>query len=153
MHIPAEDDNSSEASDSSSNNVMSFLNFGYGAQLAATNQKDPDGLDDIDHNVFFPPPPKGPPPEPPDSDEENSEDADSISADVFPSDYKNEPHIYSSVYKPDDEGDVDGIVLSPSPSDSTTGSTDQLVTGYPKVAFPSGTFLRRFSLNEATTEL
>lgn len=128
---------------------MSFLNFGYGSQLAAMREEDPDEYVEIDHNTFFPPPPKGPPPKPPDSDEEDSEDADNISMGSR-SDYENE---YSGKYNPDDVADVNETVLSHSPSDSTTGSTDQLVTGYPKVTFPSGRFLQSFSLNEATTVL
>lgn len=150
VHIPAEDDNSSEGSDDGSHNVVSFLNFGYGSRLAAMSEKDPEEFDDMDHNTFFPPPPKGPPPKPPDSDEENS---DSISMGSR-SDYENEVNVHLEKYNPDDVADVSGILLSHSPSDSTTESTDQLVTGYPNVMFPNGgSFLRSFSLNEATTEL
>ena len=115
--------------------------------MAAMNERDPDELDEIDHEVFFPPPPKGPPPEPPDSDDDND------SPDVFRrSDYekgKDSPELHAADY----DGDVDGVVLSSSPSDSITGSTDQLVTGYQKVSLPNGSFLRRFSLTEDTTEL
>lgn len=154
VHLPAEEDNSSlEGSESSTHGVSSFVNFGYAAaRMAAMNERNPDELDeldeldDIDHDVFFPPPPKGPPPEPPDSDDDNTP------PDVFRSDY--EKGEYSpEVYRPDYDGDGDGIQLSSSPSDSTTGSTDHLVTGYPNVILPSGSFLRRFSLTEATTEL
>ena len=114
------------------------------------SEKDPEEFDDMDHNTFFPPPPKGPPPKPPDSDEENS---DSISMGSR-SDYENEVNVHLEKYNPDDVADVSGILLSHSPSDSTTESTDQLVTGYPNVMFPNGgSFLRSFSLNEATTEL
>lgn len=147
VHIPAEEDNSSlEGSDSSTHGVSSFINFSYAAaRMAAMNEKDPDELDDIDHEVFFPPPPKGPPPEPPDSDS----DSDYVIIRRDNGEGEDSPE----VYRRDDEGDVDGIQLSSSPSDSTTGSTDQLVTGYPKVSLPNGSFLRRFSLTEATTEL
>lgn len=156
IHIPAEEDDSSlEGSDTgSSRGIESFVNFGYAARMAAMHDRDPDELDDIDHDVFFPPPPKGPPPEPPDSDEENFEDADNSSPEFLRSSYEKREDI-PEVYQPDDEGDVDGIVLSHSPSDSTTGSTDQLVNGYPRVSpnYFNGAFLRQFSLNEATTEL
>lgn len=156
IHIPAEEDDSSlEGSDTgSSRGIESFVNFGYAARMAAMHDRDPDELDDIDHDVFFPPPPKGPPPEPPDSDEENFEDADNSSPEFLRSSYEKREDI-PEVYQPDDEGDVDGIVLSHSPSDSTTGSTDQLVNGYPRVSpnYYNGAFLRQFSLNEATTEL
>lgn len=149
IHIPAEEDNSSlEENDSISHGVSSFINFGYAAaRMAAMNERDPDELDDINDGVFFPPPPKGPPPEPPDSDDDND------SPDVFcRSDYekgKDSPELHPADY----DGDVEGMILSSSPSDSTTGSTDQLVTGYPKVSLPNGSFLRRFSLTEDTTEL
>ena len=141
VHIPAEDDDSSlEGSDSGSRGVNSFINFGYAAaRIAAMNEKDLDELDDIDHDGFFPPPPKGPPPEPPDSDD------DSNSSDLVPSDYE-EGEESPEVYRKDE------VEISSSPSDSMTGSTDQLVTGFPTVSSPNG-FLRRFSLTEATTEL
>lgn len=148
IHIPDEADNSSlEESENSGHGVSSFVNFGYAAaRIAAMNQKDPDELDDIDHDDFFPPPPKGPPPEPPDSDDDNS------SPEASRKDYEKSEDT-AEVYQPDDEGDADVIELSSSPSDSTTGSTDQLVTGYPKISSPNESFLRRFSLTEATTEL
>lgn len=148
IHIPDEEDNSSlEESENGNHRVSSFVNFGYAAaRIAAMHQEDSDELDDIDHDVFFPPPPKGPPPEPPDSDDDNS------SPEVSRRDYEKSEDI-TEAYRPDDEGDVHVIELSSSPSDSTTGSTDQLVTGYPKISSPNESFLRRFSLTEATTEL
>ena len=150
-----------EEDDSISHGVSSYINFGYAAaRIAAMNDRDSDELDDIDHEAFFPPPPKGPPPQPPDSDDDdddddddNDNDNDSNSPDVFRrSGYekdKDSPKFRSANY----DGDVDGMELSSSPSDSTTGSTDQLVTGYPKVPLPNASFLRQFSLTEDTTEL
>ena len=163
IHIPAEEDNSSlEENDSISHGVSSFINFGYAAsRMAAMNDRDSDELDDVDHEAFFPPPPKGPPPPPPDSDDDEDEDDDEDDDDgsdnnspvVFRrSDYENGKDS-PKLQPPDCDDDVDGTVLSSSPSDSTTGSTDQLVTGYPKVSSPNESFLRRFSLNEDTTEL
>lgn len=157
IHIPAEEDNSSlEENDSISHGVSSFINFGYAAaQMAAMNDRDSDELDDIDHEVFFPPPPVGPPPPPPDSDDDDDDDDGNKnnSPVVFRrSDYENgkdSPELQPADY----DGDVEGTVLSSSPSDSTTGSTDQLVTGYPKGSLPNSSFLTRFSLTEDTTEL
>ena len=162
IHIPAEEDNSSlEDNDSISHGVSSFINFGYAAaQMATMNDRDSDELDDIDHEVFFPPPPVGPPPPPPDSDDDDDDDNngdddgnENNSPVVFRrSDYENgkdSPELQPADY----DDDVDGTILSSSPSDSTTGSTDQLVTGYPKGSLPHGSFLKRFSLTEDTTEL
>jgi len=153
IHIPAEEDNSSlEENDSISHGVSSFINFGYAAaRMAAMNDGDSDELDDIDHDVFFPPPPMGPPPPPPDSDDDDDDDGGDSDDNDSPvvlrrSDYdkgKDSPELQPAYY----DGDVDGVVLSSSPSDSTSGSTDQLVTDSPKL------FLRPFSLTEDTTEL
>lgn len=164
IHIPAEEDNSSlEENDSISHGVSSFINFGYAAaRMAAMNDRDSDELDDIDHEVFFPPPPRGPPPPPPDSDENDEDDEDDDEDDN--EDDNNSPVVFRrsdyekgrdgpGLQPADYDGDVDGMVLSNSPSDSTSGSTDQLVTGSPKVSLPNGLFLKRFSLTEDTTEL
>ena len=153
IHIPAEEDNSSlEENDSISHGVSSFINFGYAAaRMSAMSDRDSDELDDIDPDAFFPPPPTGPPPQPPDSDDDNCDDSNST--EIFHrNDYekgKDSPELQSADY----DGDIDGTVLSSSPSDSTTGSTDQLVTGYPKASLPNSSFLGRFSLTEDTTEL
>lgn len=158
IHIPAEEDNSSlEENDSISHGVSSFINFGYAAaRMAAMNDRDSDELDDMDHEAFFPPPPRGPPPPPPDSDEDDEEDDekdDNNSPVVLRrSDYekgRDSPDLQPADY----DGDVDGMVLSNSPSESTSGGTDQLVTGSLKVSLPNGLFLKRFSLTEDTTEL
>ena len=124
--------------------------------MAAMNDRDSDELDGIDHDAFFPPPPLGPPPPPPDSDEDDDDggDGDDNNSPVAfrRSDYekgKDSPELQPADY----DGDVDDMVLSSSPSDSTSGSTDQLVTGYPKMLLPNGSFLRPFSLTEDTTEL
>ena len=158
LHMPAEDSSSLEGSDTSSQkDIIDFVNFGYAARMAALKERDPDELDDLDENMFFPPPPTGPPPKPPDSDSDSESDSDNANVvidapEVFRNEFvKGEDN--SETYSPDDEGDVDGIVLSQSPSNSTTGSTDQLVNGGPKVSFTSGLFLRRFSMNEETTDL
>ena len=155
VHIPAEDSSSLEGSDTSSQkDIKDFVNFGYAARMAAMKEEDPDELDDLDENMFFPPAPTGPPPAPPDSDSDEENTHEIVDASVI---YRNEfvkGEDNTEGYLPDEEGDVDGIELSQSPSNSTTGSTDQLVrNGGPKVAFPAGSFLRRFSLTEATTEL
>ena len=131
--------------------------------MAAMNDRDSDELDDIDHETFFPPPPTGPPPPPPDSDDDDDDDDDD-DEDEDSDDDNNSPDVFrrrdyekskdSLELQPADyDGDVDGMVLSSSPSDSTTGSTDQLVTGYPKVSLTNGSFLGQFSLTEDTTEL
>lgn len=156
VHIPAEDGSSLEESDTSSQkDIKDFVNFGYAARMAAMKEQDPDEFDDIDQNMFFPPPPTGPPPAPPDSDsDEGNTDYEIADASVIYGDGFVKHEDNTEVYRSDDESDIDGIVLSQSPTNSTTGSTDQLVrNGGPKVAFPPGSFLSRFSMTEATTDL
>lgn len=157
IHIPAEDSSSLEGSDTSSQpDIVNFVNFGYAARMAAMNEKDPDELDDFeDEDIFFPPPPIGPPPAPPDSDsesDENNENAIADASEVYRNEFiKGEDN--PAIYQLDVEGDGNGIVLSQSPTNSTTGSTLQLVNESPKLAFPTRSILKRFSLDESTTDL
>lgn len=156
VHIPAEDCSSLEGSDTSSQrDIKEFVNFGYAARMAAMKEQEPDELDNIDQNMFFPPPPTGPPPAPPDSDsDEENTDYEIVDSSVIYGDGFVKHEDNTEVYRSDDEGDIGGIVLSQPPTNSTTGSTDQLVrNGGSKVAFPPGSFLRQFSMTEATTEL
>ena len=154
VHLPPEDNSSLDGSDTSSqSDVVHFVNFGYAARMVVSKEEDPSELDDSHHlESFFPPPPIGPPPPPPDSDsdEDNNEIVDA--SEVYGSEFETgEDNL--EIYRPDDEGDVAGIVLSQSPTESTTGSTDQLVTDGPKVADNGGSFLKRFSLSEGATDL
>ena len=157
VHIPAEDSSSLEGSDTSSQpDIVNFVNFGYAARMSAMNEKDPDELDDWeDEDIFFPPPPKGPPPAPPDSDsesDENNENAIADASEVYRNEFvKGEDN--PAIYQLDVEGDGNGIVLSQSPTNSTTGSTLQLVNESPKLASPTRSILKRFPLNESTTDL
>ena len=147
VHIPAEDSSSLEGSDTSSQpDIVNFVNFGYAARMAAMNEKDPDELDDLeDEDIFFPPPPIGPPPAPPDSDsecDENNENAIADASEVYRNEFvKGEDN--PAIYRLDVEGDTN----------STTGSTHQLVDESPKLATPTRSILKRFSLNESTTDL
>ena len=157
VHIPAEDSSSLEGSDTSSQpDIVNFVNFGYAARMAAMKEKDPDELDDLQYeDIFFPPPPTGPPPPPPDSDsesDENNENAIADASEVYRNEFV-EAEDNPSMYQLDVEGDSNGIVLGQSPTNSTTGSTHQLVNDSPKLAFPTRSILKQFSLKETSTDL
>ena len=108
-------------------------------------------VNDLNASVFVPPPPRHPPPKPPSSDEETDEedsekDFDStVVHDAFRNGYDERTEMFRV---------IDGVVvLSESPSDSITGSTEQLVNDYPKISFVRGSVLKQFPSDENTTEL
>lgn len=163
VHLPNEDNNSLEGSEDSGEVIMSFE---AAAKMSVLNvyEEDPTEVKGIkDQDWYFPPPPVGPPPPPPDSDSDSENESD---ATEFVSDENNANEIADAsdvfvngkylpeIYRSDEDGDFDGIVLSGSPSGSTMGIlNDQFAWAGPRIASKDGSFLRRFSLNEVKTEL
>ena len=163
VHLPNEDNNSLEGSEDSGEVIMSFE---AAAQMSVLNvyEEDPTEVKGIkDQDWYFPAPPVGPPPPPPDSDSDSENESDateSVSDENNANEIADASDVFVNgkylpeIYRSDEDGDFDGIVLSGSPSGSTMGIlNDQFAWAGPRIASKDGSFLRRFSLNEVKTEL